>query len=396
MTAIDIVGGIYREECAFPYCDQLFGSAGRAAMALGGLIGEIRLHSALSEREELTAEASFGAAGVDLRLSRRRAAIGFDYVHCLSVPRISPDPMIETLSLPEVAGEIVVKFGMMEGDPRINARYGIYDPQSASHPLPFSRSGSKADHLAIIANRSEILKMANATSVDDAVTYITASEKAEVVVVKDGLNGAQVCWDGVSHHVPAFKTENVFSIGSGDVFVAAFAYAWAVRNIPAVDAARFASLSTANYVETRALPIAPPDPGATTCRQEARRTGGRVYLAAPFRETGQRMLVDDARSQLRNLGMSVFSPIHDIGPGVAEVVVQHDLAAIRQCDAVFAILNGSSPGTVFEVGYARALEKPVFCVTQNMRDVDLKLPMGAGASLHEDYVSALFQIAWRS
>ena len=124
------------------------------------------------------------------------------------------------------------------------------------------------------------------------------------------------------------RLQNVFSIGSGDVFVAAFAYAWAVRNMPIVDAGRFASLSTANYVETRGLPIAPPDPGAIPCREEAGRTGGRVYLAAPFRETGQRMLVDDARSQLRNLGMSVFSPIHDIGPGVAEVVVRHDLAAI--------------------------------------------------------------------
>ena len=110
--------------------------------------------SALSEREELTAEASFGAAGVDLRFSRRSAAIGFDDTHCLSVPRLSGlTPMIEALSLPEVVGEIVVKFGMMEGDPGISARYGIYNPQSASHPLPFSRSGSKADHLAIIANR---------------------------------------------------------------------------------------------------------------------------------------------------------------------------------------------------------------------------------------------------
>ena len=32
--------------------------------------------------------------------------------------------------------------------------------------------------------------MANATSVDDAVTYIKGSERAEVIVVKDGLNGA--------------------------------------------------------------------------------------------------------------------------------------------------------------------------------------------------------------
>lgn len=177
--------------------------------------------------------------------------------------------------------------------------------------------------------------------------------------------------------------------------MAAFSYAWAVRNLTPFEAATFASRSTADYVETRALPIMATCTGGQT-REIAARTGGRIYLAGPFREAGQRMLVDDARSQLHAFGMRVFSPIHDIGPGNAEIVVQQDLAAIRECDAVFAILNGSSPGTVFEVGYARALDKPVFCVTQNMRDVDLKLPRGAGAYLHEDYVSALFQIAWRS
>ena len=131
-------------------------------------------------------------------------------------------------------------------------------------------------------------------------------------------------------------------------------------------------------------------------RETVKKAGGRIYLAGPFRETGQRLFINDARSQLKALGMEVFSPIHDVGPGGAEMVVQQDLDAVRQCDAVFAILNGSSPGTVFEVGYARALNKPVFCVTQNMRDVDVKLPKGSGANLHDDYVSALFQIAWRS
>ncbi len=396
MTAINIVGGIYREKCAFPYWDQLFGSAGRAAMALEGLVGEIHLHGALSESEELVAETSFGAAGVKLHLLRRSSPIEFDYMHCLAVPNISPEPIVELIDFPEVTGDVVVKFGVLEGDPKISARHGIYDPQSAFEPRLFSKSGSTAERLAIIANRGEILKMAKADSVDDAVRSITKAENAEVVVVKDGINGAIVYSSAGSQRIPAYRTQNVFSIGSGDIFVAAFSYAWAIRGLSALDAATFASQSTADYVETRGLPIAASSMASAPKREAATKAGGKVYLAGPFRETGQRMLIDDARSQLRALGMRVFSPIHDIGPGSAELVVQQDLAAIRECDAVFAILNGSSPGTVFEVGYARALDKPVFCVTQNMRDVDLKLPKGAGVYFHDDYVSALFQIAWRS
>lgn len=393
MTEIDIVGGIYREKCAFPYWDQLYGSAGRAAVALEGHVDTIRLHGALSTGEVQTAEAVF--ADIELTVSERERPIAFEYLHSLSVPTIVPDRAIRRVTMPSVSSQIVVKFGMIEADPQVTGDYVIYDPQSSSNPLGFSASGSKARHLAIIANRGEALASSQKSSIEDAVSSFFATEGAEVVVVKDGINGASVYQRGTTAHIPAYVTQNVFSIGSGDVFVAAFALAWAMQRLDCVQAAKFASLSTADYVENRVLPIKSKTTDATT-RQVAAKAGGNIYLAGPFRELGQRMMINDARDQLRSLGMSVFSPIHDIGPGTADIVVRQDLAAIEQCDAVFAILNGSSPGTVFEVGYARALGKPVYCVAQNMRDVDLKLPRGSDAYLHDDYVSALFQIAWRT
>ncbi|TCA66474.1 PfkB family carbohydrate kinase [Rhizobium leguminosarum] len=394
MSKIEIVGGIYREKVAFPYWDQLLGSAGRAANALVGHVDEIRLHSALTDRETITATASLGALGIDLRLQQRPQMIEFDYIHTLAVPTISTGPVPSHISIPAVEGDVIIKFGMMESDPKVDGNYVVFDPQAPRNPQSFSSSGSSAKHLAVIANRGEILGMAKADSVDDAVRKLFEKERADAIVVKDGIEGATVYVAGQSHHIPAFKTKNVFSLGSGDVFVAAFALAWAIKQLSPVDAALFASKSVANYVETQELPILTAD--KLVERETVTKAGGRIYLAGPFRETGQRLFINDAREHLRALGMEVFSPIHDIGPGVAEVVVQQDLSAVDQCDAVFAILNGSSPGTVFEVGYARALKKPVFCVTQNMRDVDVKLPKGSGAHLHDDYVSALFQIAWRS
>jgi len=395
MSEIDIVGGIYREKCAFPYWDQLYGSAGRATAALTGHVSKIRLHSTLTNEEIVAAQAIFATEEVDLRITPRQQTIGFEYLHSLSVPKIEPGRNIPQVAMPPVSGDVVVKFGMLESDPNVSGGHVIYDPQSSSNPIRFSASGSPAEHLAIIANRGEILALGGSASVPAAVSALFSSEKAEVIVVKDGINGATVYEAGGSSHVPAYETKNVFTIGSGDVFVAAFALAWAIQGASAPKSAEFASRSTADYVESRMLPISPVNSG-TSARRPATKAGGHIYLAGPFRELGQRMMINDAREQLQALGMSVFSPIHDIGPGSADIVVKQDLAAIDQCEAVFAILNGSSPGTVFEVGYARALGKPVFCVAQNMRDVDLKLPKGSGAHLHEDYVSALFQIAWRS
>ncbi|WP_311272293.1 MULTISPECIES: PfkB family carbohydrate kinase [unclassified Rhizobium] len=395
MSVIDIVGGIYREECAFPYWDQLYGSAGRAASALTGHVSSINLHSALATEGLVTANAIFASEGINLRITPRKQSIGFEYLHCLSVPKIKPGWNVEQVSMPSVSGDVIIKFGMLESDPVVSGGHVVYDPQSPSNPVPFSTSGSAAKHLAIIANRGEILALAKTLSVDTAVSTLFKAEKAEVIVVKDGINGASVYEASGSNYVPAYVTQNVFTIGSGDVFVAAFALAWAINGASPAQAAEYASRSTADYVETRMLPIVPLG-AEPTARRPVAKAGGHIYLAGPFREVGQRMMVDDAREQLQRLGMSVFSPIHDIGPGTADIVVKQDLAAIVQCDAVFAILNGSSPGTVFEVGYARALGKPVFCVAQNMRDVDLKLPKGSGAHLHQDYVSALFQIAWRA
>lgn len=394
MSEVHVVGGIYQEKVAFPYWNQLLGSAGRAAYALVGHVDTITLHSAVTSRESITVSGTIGPLGVELQLQQRAQSIEFDYIHTLAVPTISPAFNVQPVKLPEVTGQVVIKFGMMESDPKVDGNYVIFDPQAPHNPRSFSSSGSSANQLVIIANRGEILGMAGTDGEEEAVATLFVREKADVIVVKNGIDGAKVYSGGLCHHIPAYKTSNVFSLGSGDVFVAAFTLAWALKHNSPAEAAYFASKAVADYVDTRVLPIIRPEEPCD--RQVAIKAGGRIYLAGPFRETGQRMMINDARTQLQALGMDVFSPIHDIGPGVAEVVVHQDLAAVDQCDAVFAILNGSSPGTVFEVGYARAKGKPVYCVTQNMREVDVKLPKGSGAHLHEDYVSALFQIAWRS
>ena len=151
----------------------------------------------------------------------------------------------------------------------------------------------------------------------------------------------------------------------------------------------------ATYVETSSLPIISTEDSKNSTREPVMLKGGRVYLAGPFRELGQRILINEARSIIRRLGMDVFSPVHDIGHGPAEQVVKKDLEAIEKSDALFVILNGSSPGTLFEVGYAIRGEQQVFCVAQNMRKVDLKLPLGSGCIVHRDFVTALHLLAWR-
>ena len=396
MSTVSVVGGVYGEECAFPLRKQVFGSAGRAAAALSPHFDSVTLHTLLPEPVASRISPNFDAYGVDVVLHGGSQFISFDYLHCLADPQIHPKPsQIEQQPPFHVEGEIIVQFGMMECQPTVNAEICVYDPQSPSNPISFSESGSKAKRLAFVANAGEI-ELLTGKSVDEGAQQLVQSEGAEVVVAKCGLAGAKVfSKDGFVGAIPAYKTSSVFTVGSGDIFVAAFALAWGQSDLSPLEAADYASRSVAAYVETEARELPPIKCIQKAHRETVKLAGGNIYLAGPFRELGQRVIVNEARKVLLGLEMEVFSPVHDIGHGPAEAVVAKDLQAIRDCDAVLAIINGSSPGTLFEVGYAVALGKPVVCVAQNMRSNDTKLPKGAGCSVHDDLISAAHLLAWR-
>jgi hypothetical protein len=393
VTTVSVVGGVYWERCDFPIWNELFGSAGRAAKALAEIGVDVELHTALTKRELIHANTSLATENLKISLlHERQAEISFEYLHPLAEPTIKAYKSVSTQKT-KITAQTAIVFGMLECSPTVSAMHCIYDPQSPSAPQPFSAIGSDAKHLAIVANSNEILRLAKSSSIDDAAKSILKSENAQVVVVKNGIKGALV----YTHHgvsmVPAYRTDSAFTIGSGDMFVAAFGYAWAVLEKAPTEATEYASRSVARYLESRIAALRDFEETLSDKREKVEPSSAKIYLAGPFREIGQRMLINDIRTQLSRLGLKVFSPVHDIGRGDFHVVVPQDLAAIRECDAVFAIMNGLSPGTMFEIGYAAAVGKRLYCLAENIRAGDLKLPQGVGATIGSDLVSLVFKVA---
>lgn len=398
MRVVDVIGGVYGERCAFPLWDDVYGSGGRAAAALSSHVDNVRLHTVLRQKEKKRATERLGSFGVEVSAREGVELIGFDYLHCLSDPTVTPDPSgIRRQPKVHVKTERpALLFGMMECAATVDANICVYDPQSPTRPIGFCESGSKAERLAFIASTHEIERLTHKSELE-AAQEVLAREKAEVVIVKRGMGGAL----GVDDHgkqwaVPAYPTKRVFTIGSGDIFAAAFTLAWGIEGKAPNEAADYASRAVATYVETTVLPMQSPTDAETQAREPTAINKRQVYLAGPFRDMGQRAMVNEARRILRDLGMEVFSPVHDIGHGPAHRVVKQDLDAIQKADVIVAILNGNSPGTVFEVGYAAALGKPVFCIAQNVAKNDLKLPEGTDCTIHEDFVTGLHQVAWRT
>ena len=105
-------------------------------------------------------------------------------------------------------------------------------------------------------------------------------------------------------------------------------------------------------------------------------------------------MINEIRNKLIEFGNQVFSPFHDVGIGSAEQVVDKDLAAIRDSDVLFVILSGTDPGTIFEIGYAKASAKRVVILAENIKENDLTMFIGTGCEITNDLSTAIYKASW--
>jgi nucleoside 2-deoxyribosyltransferase len=393
-----ISGGTYLEYCVDPYWHELYGSGLRAAVALSKVCDvELRTYGSVADNRTLTAISK--SFGIECVIAERPESISFNYQHPLATPSVTPHiSSIPRQSSMKVEGSSVLRFGMLEGDAVVNAEFAVYDPQSPVNPEHFGRNGSRADHLAIVANYSEAVQLAKSEDLSIIGQQLLKEQGVEVVIVKRGPLGCTVISPRSIETVPAFHTSRVWPIGSGDIFAAAFAHHWGERHLSPLEAARLASMSAALYCEVRALPL--PEEiekrfTATPIESDESRFGtALVYLAAPFFNMAERWLVGQARSALIDQRLQVFSPLHDVGVGIASEVVPADIKALEKCTVVLALLSHLDPGTVFEVGWARKRQIPVIALVENERPESLKMFEGTSCEILDDFATAIYRTVW--
>lgn len=405
-NGLTIVGGCYREICLHPRWNQLFGSGVRAAASLSALQKTITagsatvLHTWACPKE--TQELSYLAAAYEFQLNahERSDCIEFQYDHSMAPPRILPE--IQDIHRPpdlQLEADTALYFGLIESECIIKAKGIVYDPQSGRRARSPSKCGVTTERLAIVANLTEATAMAGEYAWEDitieSITSLSgkllASENAEVVIIKNGTWGAMVRTKAHAVSIPSYITENVFSIGSGDVFSAIFAFHWLIVGVEPIEAANKASLATAQYCASRILPIPSefaknegklqqcPVPTGNTVDKK------RVYLAGPLFTLRDLWLLNEAKRCLQEQGMSVFSPKDEVGifsPGTdPQSIAEADLKGLEECNLVFAIVDGNDPGTIFEIGYARARGIPVVGYAERVAQADLTMLVGTGCTI---------------
>jgi nucleoside 2-deoxyribosyltransferase len=402
---IHVAGGCYVELCVEPLWDQLFGSGLRAAAAISELSDAVELTTYCADKERPNLETLAASFDISVHVNSSPQTIRFSYYHGLSEPRIRPPLQLVKKTAPQtVTAPHVLRFGLFESDLIVHGERVVYDPQDAYNPRPFAENGSTANHLAIVANLWETRALSGDVDLNlDHVRLgrlVLKAQGAEVVVIKRGSLGATVITETEAIDIPVYRTKSVWPIGSGDVFAGTFAYYWASESLTAEAAAHQASLATAYYCESKVLPI-PKDIGTVFERPPVVPGEGgfpasskQVYVAAPFFTMAERWMLEQSCRHLKEQGLKVFSPYHDVGYGPAARVVPADIDGLNKSDLVYAMLDGLDTGTVFEVGHARAMGKPVIAFVQTESEDDLKMLEGTGCEIVRDFVSSIYRATW--
>ncbi|MCK1338634.1 carbohydrate kinase family protein [Bradyrhizobium sp. 38] len=296
----------------------------------------------------------------------------FSYLHPLSQPAIIPRIISQEEPL-LVDGELVLRFGMVEGDAIVTAKRAVYDPQNAL-AARFAANGSKAEQLAIVLNELELRQFGKSEDIHVAANHILKSDSADAVVAKCGVKGAWVfAPNETPRWVSAYRSSSIFKIGTGDVFSAVFAYHWAVRAAAPAEAATLASQSVAAYAASRVLPVRQVD--GSDLKPVGQSNLG-VVVVGDTTTLADRWLREEAVSRLMDLGVSVRMATPDTLPKTGSLLLLADG------------LSGTAASIV-----AAAVSAGLFVVVFQQRSA-LPAEQRASVQYTDDFTTALYWAGW--
>ncbi len=400
---IHIIGGFYKELCLYPEWDYHFGSGGRAAAILSKFDEKICFHSYVHKSREREFKYFSNIYNIDINLLPSTEVINFEYYHALSAPNIHTlNNPIKIQKETIVTEDIVICYGMMEApNPKLNADYVVFDPQSESNPSMIFDNGSKINHLALILNAEEGKRFTSENNIENiAQAFFKKTNNLEVLILKDGPFGAHLFYNNMYYYIDAYQTNNVFKIGSGDVFVAIFGYLWAKDKLNPVEAAEKASIATAMYCENKIFQIDKnslfKNNNLKKINIDKEKFNKAIYLAGPFFTMADRWLIEEAKFQLEKFNANVFSPLHDVGYGKSDFIVKEDLKGIDKADILYAVLNDYDPGTIFEIGYAISKNIPVVIFIENKIQINMTMFEGSGCIIENDFTTSIYKVIWEA
>ncbi|BAK71722.1 hypothetical protein AF80_06430 [Aliarcobacter butzleri L355] len=397
-----IIGGTYLEESIYDHWRELYGSGWRAVKTLSPFVEKIKFCTYIDKKylSILEYDPLVSNDSVELDIKEIDKTLSFKYFNTLSTPKITPSLIDLNNTKNEmfnISDDVVLRFGLLEGDVKVNSKKVVYDPQSSHSPKSYFENGSNADELLMVLNLNEAKLLSGKNNIEDMKDSLLEKNTVAVIVKLGPLGGAIITNEGIEYY-PAYRTDNVFSIGTGDVFATMLCYYWAVKNETIKKSVENASKAVSVYSSTKSLYIQDNFlenkfndlPTYDNIKNKEKH----IYIAGPFFNMQQRWLIEEIRNNLMGYNIEIFSPFHDIGRGLASEVVHRDIEGINQSKVVLATLDGLDSGTIFEIGYARAKNIPVVIYVENESVEDLKMMEGTECDIESNYTTAIYKAIW--
>ncbi|AZA57709.1 hypothetical protein EG350_11165 [Chryseobacterium shandongense] len=393
---ISVIGGTYKEINLDNLSKENFGSGLRSVYFLLENEVEVNFYTAGNNEVKDYLEVyknSYNSFSYDCKFTND--FITFKYYFGLDNPNIYPNSSkinkSETIS---VYDKNIICFGMLESNFEVNGDYVIYDPQTSSNPYRFSDFG-RANKLIYIVNFNEAKSISRKNNISDIVEFFFNEEGVFALIIKNGPHGAKLFTrENIKGHlIPSYITQNVFKIGSGDIFTTSFSYYLIVKGFSLEKAALYASKTTALYcdkqiIKTNNLENYVYDEFTNSLDNK------QIYLASPIFSLSDLILVDKIREIFLDFGVKVFSPFHDIGLGNDDEIAKKDLEGLNQSDIIFSIVDGLDSGTLIELGYGMAKNKKIISYHRTNEEESLIMLTPSNIKIFDNLTSAIYNTIW--
>jgi len=393
---INVIGGTYREIDFDDVSMEIFGSGFRCTKFL--LENKNRVNfitSGNSETKQFLTENQKVYPQLSFECHEYDKLITFEYGFSLDEPSIFPSLLnISKTEEWKFRGGDVIAFGMVESEYGIECQRAVYDPQTSIKPKRFCEIG-RTEELVYIINRNEAYSLASSKDIEKIKMYFFKEENVKAFIIKDGPYGATLYTESEEFIIPCYVTENVFKIGSGDIFTGSFGFYWMSKKLSLKESAFLAAKSTALYCDKKAYVDYTND--FKFPYQEFKATNlsnKQVYLASPFFALSELILVDKIRKALLSFGVKVFSPFHDIGLGEEEAIAKKDIEGINNSEVIFMVLDNLDSGTLIESGFSMASGKTIIGYHRTCDEKKLLMLKPGDFKTYNNLTTALYHTIW--
>jgi len=113
----------------------------------------------------------------------------------------------------------------------------------------------------------------------------------------------------------------------------------------------------------------------------------KIYFASPFFNPEQVEREEYLKQALRDLGFEVFSPkecFHcppDADDKTRQKTFEGNCEELIDCDLVFAVTDGKDMGTIWEAGFAYAINKPIIYFCETLGDGQFNLMLAQSGNM---------------